>query len=451
MKARLLRIYASMRMTVYFMNASVIAYCLTAMIGLNNWSFSQCIPQTPSPDCSSIVAPTLTEGTVVGAGQTYVVPSSISLTTITMDGGELIVCGGATLTINTITFNSGTLSVAAGGTLNIITAGTAMVMGANSTIMNYGTINMANSIVIGNNCLVANVSSTSIFMTPFNQIVVQGTNAQFVNNGQVQSSFIVNSSNTTVPWCLGPGSQTVTGILINQYNFGFAVPSGSACLNVTNFMSNSQPLTDTPNLVFCYNASTVTVSGSPNFGNATVMANQPSCIVLLGYMYDNLNGQVYQGNVHLNWTIEKQHTELERIEVFRYDNLLGDFKEIGTLTAGIDSSNSVNNYVDHQAFQGQALFYKLKFITTDGRVESSEVVKVESGLQSGTVFYPNPFHDVLYCTPGVEVKEVYTLDAKACSFIQEKERITFGYIPADGLIIIYEIKGNTMMERVLTN
>src|SRR5690606_25157442 len=107
--------------------------------------------------------------------------------------------------------------------------------------------------------------------------------------------------------------------------------------------------------------------------------------------------------------------------------------------------------IDQHAFHGAPLFYKLKVVTVDNRIEYSEVIKVDGVQNSGTAFYPNPFREVLYCMPGVEVKEVYTLDAKACSFAQEKDVITFGCTPANGLIIVYEVKGNKMVERVLAN
>lgn len=437
MKTQLLRFFPSMLGLIFWI----------PMLTQNNWSYSQCSGTLADPNCATIVAPEVFEGVVIATGETYVVSAPVSLNAITIAGGQLIVCSD--LTLNTLTFNGGNLLVASSGTFNVTNGGAALVLGANSTINNYGTMTLACSIVSGPNNIIANCINSAVFAVPFNQIVMQGPNSQFINNGTVQSSFIVNTSNNTiVPWCLGAGSQTITGIMINQYNVGFSVPEANACLNITNFISNSAPLTNSSFLLLCYNASSVTVSGAPNFGNATVFPNNPSCSIALGPL-SQFFGKANGKDVELNWRLELPETSVDRVIVTKYSDETHQFEEIATLKYG--HSTSISNYTDLQAISDLKLYYRLKIITTDNVTDFSDIVKIDPERLANPVFYPNPFHDVLYCSNEILVKEVYTMDAKACPFEQKDSAIFFQSKPQQGLIIIYEINGKTMMERVLIN
>lgn len=260
---------------------------------------AQCVTPPAQPTCSGGTA--LIDNDNLTTGITKVVTGTSSFSNLTLNGGTLIVCG--TLNLNNITFNSGTIYVCAGAALNVNT-GASIVFGANCAIYNYGTTYFASSIVTGSNNLIMNCSITAYFNIPFNQFVLQGPNTQFVNYGTFNSSyFIVQSNNSPSPVCSGTGSVIITGIMINQYANAFTSPSGPSCIQITNQVINSQPMTSTPNVNICYYGSS---AAGLNFGSATVTLNCSSCSVPLPVEDIQFEGNCLDGLLHLNWTVTSE-------------------------------------------------------------------------------------------------------------------------------------------------
>jgi len=282
--------------------ASVLAVLFALFFSFS--STAQCLPVPAQITCPVSGATALVNNDNIGTGITKSHTGTASFSNLTMNGGTLVVCG--TLNLASFTFNSGTIYIAQGGTLNVNTSAS-IVFGANSTIYNYGTVYFASSIVTGSNNLVMNCLPTSHFSIPFNQFVLQGPNSYLVNNGWFNSNyFIVQSTNSASPVCSGPGSSIVTGILINQFANSFTSPSGTSCIQITNSIINSQQMTTNPSVNICYMAGSVSVSGSANFGNATVNSNCASCSVALPVGISGASANCYNGLVTMQWITDSE-------------------------------------------------------------------------------------------------------------------------------------------------
>lgn len=286
--------------------AHLIAGCvlLVSVLLYSGHAAAQCIAAPAPVSCAVPGATPLANGDNITAGITKVVTGTSTFSGITLNGGTLIVCG--TLNLSNITFTSGTIYVTAGATLNV-NVSTSVVFGSNCTIYNFGTIYFGGSIVTGSNNLIMNCVSTAFFNIPFNQFVLQGPNTTFVNYGMFNSSFfIVQSTNSPNPVCSGAGSVITTGIMINQFSNAFTSPSGESCIQITNQIINSQPMTATPNVNICYIAGSVSISGSPNFGSATVNNNCPSCSVALPVGITDVSGDCYNSSISLRWVTQQE-------------------------------------------------------------------------------------------------------------------------------------------------
>jgi hypothetical protein len=268
-------------------------------------SAAQCIVTPPPLTCPIAGAIPLTNGMSVSSGNTYTATGVSNFTNITMNGGTLVVCGTLNVT-TTFAFNSGNIYVAPGGTLNI-NHSAAVVFGANSNIYNYGNVTFQVSIVTGTNNVICNCALSSNFTVAFNQMVIQGPNTYFINNGTFNSSFfIVQSTNSANVVCSGPGSVINTGIMINQFANAFNSPNGASCVHITGQIINSQAMTASPNVQICYIAGSVNVVQGPNFGSATVNNNCATCSIPLSTGITEPKAVCYDSKVHVSWTADAE-------------------------------------------------------------------------------------------------------------------------------------------------
>jgi hypothetical protein len=293
-------------------------------------SVAQCVAPPAQPECSGAA---LANNDNLTSGVTKVVTGTSTFSGLTMNGGTLVVCG--TLNLSSFTFNSGTIYV--NGTLNVNTSAS-IIFGANCGIYNYGAVYFASSIVTGANNLLMNCTPSSYFNIPFNQLVLQGPNTQLVNNGTFNSNyFIVQSNNSPAPICSGIGSVISTGIMINQYANGFTSPSGPSCVQITNTVINSQPMTATSNVNICYYGSS---AAGLNFGSATVSLNCSSCSVALPVNAINLQGSCDELQVQLEWTTQSEQ------ECGRYDVQLSEdgetFEDVREISCSGPSINPLS-------------------------------------------------------------------------------------------------------------
>lgn len=394
---------------------------------------AQCGPIISEPNCSSTSAVQLSEGAIISSGDTYIVSSPLTLNTITMNGGELIIC--STLNVDLISFSSGDIYVGSLGSLNILNSGISMVMGPNSNIYNFGVVNSNASIVTGANNLIYNYNISSSFNITFNQLVVQGPNTQVINNGSMTTSFIVNQSNNTIsPFCLGAGSTTITGIMINNYPNGFQAPEGYACINIFNMIINSQFISDTSNANICYDSVSVTVFGDPHFGNATVDQNCPGCIIILGPDEIKLGANYFNGIVELNWSSNNnENTTLYEIERCGED---GNFSYIGSTSSSSSNANNEHRYFDLTTTENSHYYYKILGNGLNGEKTTSNIIHVKTGSSNLLTPMSTTGNDNTYVTlENVRIKAVYDAMGRQLEFSQTDNIVSI-HTSANQLIFV---------------
>jgi hypothetical protein len=345
---------------------------------------SQCLVPPASPSCNPPGSIALANNDVVGVGQVKTLGGSVAYNSITMSGGTLIVCGS--LTLNTISFSSGTLIINPGGSV-LINSGSAIVFGNNSCIVNYGSFKITSSIVTGQNNVFYNATPSSVFTVAFNQFVIQGPNTYIINNGILNASYIiVQSTNSPGPVCSGPGSYMVCNFMINQYPNAFLSPDGPSCINITQWIINSQAMTTTSNVMICYMASSVSISGSPNFGAATVYSNCPSCMVALPLELTALWGSCDGRKISLSWVTE-QESNVVKFIVERSANGI-DFKEAGSMVANNKPYRNYYNMELEAADNADKSYFRIKEVDKNMDVKLSPLTYVSCKDKNGVRIYP---------------------------------------------------------------
>ena len=413
--------------------------------------YAQCGPVIPEPDCNSPGGVEVFEGAVIGMGQTFIVTSLATLNTVTVNGGTLIICSG--LNINSLNFTSGTIAVTSSGTLNLTNGGIATVFGNSCNLINFGSIVSQSSIVTGPNNLIYNYSPASSFNIPFNQMVVQGPNSQVINNGLFNSSFIVNSSNNTIsPFCLGAGSITTTGIMINQYPIGFLTPDPYACLMISNTIMNSQTLTDTSNTAICYNAGSVSVIGSPLFGPAIVNNACNSCYIPLGI--DGVNMDAFEANECIQVLMEISTIEdVLKIELERLnDGNMEEFSKIYTINEKDLPDPDKLVFLDRNVEPNNLYYYRLLISHKDGASSYSDVVSVRCS-NGKSIIYPNPSGSAeFHLADKVEIFSVTDLVGKNYSFDIYFDSLKINGVSSGNVFLVSGVsKGKFFSEKIIVN
>jgi hypothetical protein len=392
---------SNLKLTLFF---SLLLVCISLR------SASQCISFPAFPGCSPAGAVALVNGASVNSGQTHTFSGTSTFSSLTLNGGTLIVCGN--LTLNSISVSSGTLFIQQGAVLTVSNGGSALVFGANTCIFNYGKIDFKMSIVTGANNLLVNCLPSSVFSVAFDQFVLQGPNTYLVNNGLFNSSyFIVQSTNSANPVCLGTGSILQTSIMINQYTNSIYTPLGSAaCVNVTNMVINSNTVTANIGTNICIPASLNVISG-PNWGNATMMNNCTGCVVLLPIELASFSGWIEEGNAILNWETLSEHDNCSFILERSADGLL--FTTIGTFNGAVNSNQRLHyQAIDNSIEPGYIYYYRLKQVDCSGKYSYSNVIDLSanSDIKDQVTVIPNPTYDhitILNSAGSIETVELY--------------------------------------------
>lgn len=414
--------------------------------------YAQCGSVLLEPDCNSPGSVEVFEGAVIGTGQTFIVTSLTTLNTVTVNGGTLIICSG--LNVNSLNFTSGTITVTSSGVLNLTNGGVATVFGNSCNLINFGTIVSQSSIVTGPNNLIYNYSPSSSFDIPFNQMVVQGPNSQVINNGLFNSSFIVNSSNNTIsPFCLGAGSITTTGIMINQYPNGFLTPAPYSCLMITNTIMNSQTLTNTSNTAVCYNAGSVSVIGSPLFGPAIIDNACNSCYIPLGI--DGVFIDAFEASEGIEVLMDIEAIEgILQIELERLDdgNMEEEFRKIYMINEKDLSDPDKSIFLDNNVEPNSLYYYRLLISNKDGETSYSDVVSVLCSNGESKI-YPNPSGSAeFHLADKVEIFKVTDLVGKDYSFDSYFDSFKINGVCSRNVFLVSGMfKGKVFTEKIIVN
>jgi hypothetical protein len=319
----------------------------------------------------------------------------------------------SSLTLNTISFTSGTLIINPGASV-LINSSAAIVFGNYSSIINYGNFKITSSIVTGQNNLFYNASTSSVFTVAFNQFVIQGPNTYIINNGVLNASYIiVQSSNSPGPICSGAGSYMVCNFMINQYANAFLSPAGPSCINITQYIINNQPMTATPNVRICYQASNVTVSGSANFGSATVNSSCSSCLVALPLKLTGFSGTCDGKEADLNWQSEDEKDIREYIVEQSLNG--SDFFASGSVQP-VHTSNVTHYYTYKTDIieKQNGNYFRVKEVSKNGDFVYSKMIYTSCSGASEIVLYPSitSDHFELHSQSGIESVKIVDVSGR---------------------------------------
>ncbi len=412
---------------------------------------SQCLAVPAPLNCPIAGSIPVVEGMTLTAGNTYTVTGVMNINTLTMSGGTLVICG--TLNLANLTFNSGSIYVAQGGTFNYTNGSTALVMGANSNIFNFGVTNFSCSIVTGPNNLIFNCLVTSVFTTTFNQMIVQGPNTYFVNNGSFTSSFfIVQSTNAANPVCSGPGSSIVTNTMINQFANAFSSPSGPSCIQITQNIINSQPMTASTNVSICYNSGSVNVIQGPAFGSATITNPCVSCSVVLPTGIVSTTAECDNLNIRVNWLTDSEPTgAVYDVQHSEDGSVFNDVAQVICEEATLEPQSYSTEIPG-----GESGYIRLKRTSETNETTYSQLLSVNCSDEPSILIYPTMVTGSevnILATEPIESIVMYSMDGKLVERFQAQDKkevvINIGSDVAIGQYLLTVKTRNTRVDKLL--
>ena len=358
-----------------------------------------------------------TNGVNINTGQTFwyaatgTFPSGVNLNA----GGTLRVCGN--LTLSTITFNGGNIIIEAGGTLTI-NGGGSLGMNGNSIISNRGTLNLNLGIVMQNlNNTIFNATPTAIInmIGGANSLSINSTTSNFINNGTANIPTLVTQGSASAgDVCLGPASCMNLTNLTNNVTNTFIAPAGFGVVRYTGNALLNNNLTNTATVVVC-KATGATKSGSATFGSATVVENCASCAAILILPIELLffNGKQEKETIELSWAtateLNNDYFGIEKsIDGIQW-NMLGNIP-------GAGSSTQILRYTfkDNMPDEG-VQYYRLKQTDFDGTFTYSTAIAINfEGPANGNsiAVYPNPNSSNQLNFRGIGHDIPYTLELK---------------------------------------
>jgi hypothetical protein len=256
---------------------------------------SQCLVAPPAPACTG-TGPLAVNGETLNAGTTkWWYGASATIDNLTLNGGELIVCGN--LTIDKLTFNAGTLFVLPGASFVIGGGiGTTLQLQGGCYVYNYGTVTCYRNLALDNAHVSAvqpnvfiNAGAASVLDISYSWFVINNPWSWFVNNGKASfHGIITDPLSSAGSVCLGDKSQTYQTVLINNAANAYATPAGLSCLSVNEHSYLCNRVTADPGLNACLGAAHITDSscmvsaGKPNaWGSAYLMKNCATCAGLV--------------------------------------------------------------------------------------------------------------------------------------------------------------------------
>jgi hypothetical protein len=340
-------------------------------------SNSQCIAPRADPTDPCGTGTLLTDGASINSGQTfYYNGPPATLSNISMNGGVLLIC--SSLTINNFNFNSGVVSVKLTGSITYT-----------------GSFNVGSSLEYhnsGNSVFNSNVSvqgsSNFIENAPTGTMTVNGdllvfNSGTFINNGTTTAGAVTLNGGAII--CFGPGSESITSSIQNNATNPVSIQAGIGCLRYTTTFTGNAPLTATPGLMICQ-ATGASAPDAAVIGTATVITNCASCSSILPLKLISFRGNVFNGQVNLDWITA--YEENVRSFIIERSNDGSSFDNIGEVQAF--NRPSVYHFGTNISSRS---FFRLKMIDTDGRFTYSPVILLNlPGKNFEWKILSNPVH-----------------------------------------------------------
>jgi len=266
--------------------ALLLLACICQLISLP--VFSQCLQPPPLDDCNG-TEPSLADNETLGTGaKKWYYGTAAVYNQVTIRGGTLVVCGD--LTFTNFYLDSGTVVIRPGARLHI-GSGAGIVLRGNSSIYNYGTLEVMSNLVLDNSWASAtkpnvliNATTSSVFTMSFQYFVINNPYSFFVNNGRADfHGIITDPAAASGSVCLGNSSQTTMRVLYNKSKKPYVAPTGTACVQVSQYSQFTDTLTASPNINVCLGPSHTSDAGCggcrPNaWGNASIFNSCNGCV-----------------------------------------------------------------------------------------------------------------------------------------------------------------------------
>lgn len=367
-------------------------------IFMTTGSLNDILGQCASPPAAGVCTGgngAATNGVNINSGQTFwyaatgTFPSGVNLNA----GGTLRVCGN--LTLSTITFNGGNIIIEAGGTLTI-NGGGSLGMNGNSVISNRGTLNMNKGIVMQNlNNTLFNATPTAILNMNGGaySLDINSATSKFINNGTANIHTLVTQGSASAgDVCLGSLSCMNLTNLTNNVTNTFIAPVGAGVMRYTGNALLNNNLTNDANVIVC-KATGATKSGSASFGRATVMENCSSCTAALILPIELLsfNGKQEKESIELSWATA---TELNN-DYFNIEKSIDGIKwdVLGTIPGAGSSTHTLQYTFEDNTPDEGVQYYRLKQTDFDGTFTYSDAIAINfkgSANANSISIYPNP-------------------------------------------------------------
>ncbi len=409
---------------------------------------AQCTPAPPSDtDCLSGCTTNLVNNADVGAGQIHCYTGSGTVSSVSMNGGTIRVCG--TLSINTINFNSGgTIIITSTGSLTFTNG---FNMNSNCIIVNYGSLSTVSVSMQNGNNFIYNYGT-------FNQsgtLSFGNLSASFINgqNATANVNSISKGGGSNGTLCIEAGSslnvETFSNAQANFVSYGSGIPNG--CIRMITSATSSAALTSSSSVEVCLATG---VGAGQNWGSASVTTDCATCADVLPVTLASFDARLENGLVKLIWS-----TALElNNDYFAIERSKNGFEyhQIGQIKGAGNSISLLNySFIDEEIPDQEIMYYRLKQVDRDGSFSYSEVRSIRTEQLNSFGLYPNPASDYFI----IEVDEqtsnllsIFTTNGQLVTQIEDvlpNQRIDVSKLPR-GTYVIKMLSNNKLKMKRFT-
>lgn len=369
---------------------------------------SQCISPPAAPACTGTESVVLDNEVLLQGTTKWYYGSPATYGDLTLKGGTLVVCGD--LTINRFYMDSGTIYIRPGARFVIGSGiGAGLILAGNSSIYNYGTLEIQRNLSLENGYASAvkpnriiNASTSSVFRMSNQYFVINNQYSWFVNNGTAEFwGIITDAQSSPNSVCLGAGSTTKMAVLINKIADTYVAPSGNACVYVFQLSQFNNKLTSSYSLSICLSSGHNSYSGcggcpANNWGTAQVFTSCSGCAALsvLASRFISLDVKIFNGTQHrLDWKVEKR--DLSGVfTVLRSANGV-DYYAIDSLKPKDENTTQFTSY-DKNPVKGNN-FYMINYSAQNlQQPVNSNPVRIQFNPGNDFSVFPMPFENRFY-------------------------------------------------------
>lgn len=362
---------------------------------------AQCRNPLPAVPCTGTEPLVVADETINSGTTKYYYGPAVTMNSLTLKGGTLIVCGN--LTIDKFYMDSGKIIINPLARFVIGSGlGSGLIFQGNCHISNYGTLEILRNLSLENGWATAanpNVvinASGAIFRMPNQYFVINNAHSWFVNNGYAQFwGLITDLQCSPGSVCLGSSTMHMA-VLINKVANAYVVAGGvNACVYVHQFSQFFGVLTSSPNLFACLGASHISDAGciphgcTPNaWGAAQVFTNCSNCAALNVLAVHFTSFEIASGNAGnvLKWQLDATASD----HVF-YIERSGDSRSFYTLDSVAGNTLRSFNYTDAIALPG-INYYRIRCVSRNsGAVVISKIISSNDSRAGAIRSYPSPF------------------------------------------------------------